>query len=96
MLDQEITEFLIKTANNVAMAESRYSKAKYELELQKAGHILENDWEKLLGKKKPTVLEKEAFILRDTEEEQREVMDLKVQRDYCRRIFEISMLQNSV
>ena len=90
-MNQEQTEHLIKLANNVGKSEHRYSKAKYELELLKASHILKNDWEALIGKKKPTVAEKEAFILQATEEKNREVIDLKIQRDYCRRIFEINM-----
>lgn len=90
-MNQEQTEHLIKLANNVGKSEQRYAKAKYELELLKADHILMNDWEALIGKKKPTVAEKDAFILQATEEKNREVIDLKVQRDYCRRIFEINM-----
>ena len=47
----------------------------------------------LLGKKKPTVAEKDAYILRETESMSRKVSDLKIQRDYCRRIFDIQMLK---
>ena len=91
-MNQEQTEHLLKLAANVGKSEQRYAKAKYELELLKADHILKNDWESLIGKKKPTVAEKEAFILQHTEEKNREVIDLKVQRDYCRRVFDINMM----
>lgn len=50
MLDQEITEFLIKCANNVAKSEERYLIAKQELEIEKAKLTCFGDWEKLLGK----------------------------------------------
>ena len=93
-MNQEQTEHLLKLATNVGKSEERYAKAKYELELLKAKHILKNDWEALIGKKKPTVAEKDAFILQATEEKNREVIRLKVQRDYCRRVFDINMNSN--
>lgn len=94
MLENDTVEFLIKTANTVAKREQEYKEAKLELDLLKARYQLHNDWEKLLGKKKPTVSEKEAYVKVETEELQRQVNELKVKRDYCRRVFEIHMLAN--
>ena len=90
-MNQEQTELLIKLAANVGKSEQMYAKAKLDFELQKAKQNLDNDWEQLLGIKKPTVAQKEAYILQATEDKKREVIDLKVKRDYCRRIFEINM-----
>ena len=44
MLDQETTEFLILTANNVVMSEKRWKMAKLELKLLRADLRLETDW----------------------------------------------------
>jgi len=89
---QVIIEGLIECADNVAEAEKEYARAYHDLELLKANHIKLNDWEKLLGKKKPTVAEKEAHITLSVEEQQNKVNELKVERDHCRRLFEVNML----
>ena len=96
MLDQEITEFLIKTANNVAKSEERYLLAKQELEMEKAKLTCFADWEKLLGKSKPTQKEKDSAVVMMTEDKKREVDDLLCKLNYCKKIFEINMLQNKV
>ena len=93
-MDNEIVEFLIKTANTVAVREKEYKDAKLEFDLLKSKYQLLNDWEKLLDKKKPTVSEKEAYVKVETEELQRKVNELKIKRDYCRRVFEIHILAN--
>lgn len=96
MLDQETTEFLIKCANNVVMSDKRWKLAKLDLKLLKADIRLETDWEEALGKSKPTVAEKDDFILRATANEEKEVIDLECQKDYCKMIYDINYLQNSV
>ena len=91
-MDNEIVEFLIKTANTVAIRENKYKEKKVELDLAKADMNLNTDWEKALQKDKPTVNEKESYIKLQTADLQREVNELKIKRDYCRRVFEIHML----
>ena len=91
-MDNEIVEFLIKTANTVAIRENEYKEKKVELDLAKADMNLNTDWEKALKKAKPTVNEKESYIKLQTADLQREVNELKIKRDYCRRVFEIHML----
>ena len=91
-MDNEMVEFLIRTADTVAIRENEYKEKKLELDLLKAKYVLLNDWESILGKKKPTVAEKESYIKIETEELQREVNELKVKRDYCRKILEIHMM----
>ena len=92
MLEQEYVEHLIKTANNIAITEKEYLKEKRNLEYLKAEYVLLNDWESIIGKKKPTVSEKEAYITRELDEQIRKVDDLKLQVDYCRRMFEINLM----
>ena len=94
MFENDVVEHLIRTADTVAIREMEYKEAKLELDLLKARYQLHNEWEKLLGKKKPTVSEKEAYIKVETEELQRRVNELKIKRDYCRKVFEIHMLAN--
>ena len=96
MLDQETTEFLIRVANNVVMSDKRWNLAKMDLKLLRADLRLETDWEEALGKSKPTVAEKDDFILRATAEMEKEVIDLECQKDYCKMIYDINYLQNSV
>lgn len=91
-MDNEIVEFLIKTANTVAIRENKYKEKKVELDLAKADMNLNTDWEKALQKAKPTVAEKESYVKLQTADLQREVNELKIKRDYCRRVFEIHML----
>ena len=92
MLEQEYVEHLIKTANRIAVTEKEYMNAKRDLEIQKAKYNLENNWEEILGKSRPTVAEKESWIAVETDSQRRFVDDLKIQRDYCRRMYEINLL----
>ena len=91
-MENEIVEHLIKTAEKVALSEKRYLAAKHELDLLKAQYILKNDWEQVLGVKKPTQKQKDAFVEIAVEEKVNEVNDLKLQLDYCKRIYEINIL----
>ena len=87
-----MVEFLIKTANTVAIREQEYKDKKLELDLAKADMSLNTNWEEALQKAKPTVAEKESYVKLQTGDLKREVDELKVKRDYCRRVFEIHML----
>lgn len=92
MMEQEYVEHLIKTANKIAITEKEYLAEKRNLEILKAQYILENDWEKLLGKAKPTQKEKDAYVEIETEALKRKVDDLKLQVEYCKRMYEINKL----
>ena len=92
MMEQEYVEHLIKTANNIAVKEKEYLTEKRNLEILKAKYILVNDWEKLLGKSKVTQKEKDAYVEVETEELRRKVDDLKLQVEYCKRMYEINLL----
>ena len=61
---------VVKTIKLLNKAESDYCLAKRGLEVAKAEMTLHTDWEAELGKAKPTVAEKEAFITLKLVEEQ--------------------------
>lgn len=89
---QKITEHLIKCAEKVARAEEKYLAAKHNLDIVKAGFILQQDLGEKIGKPKPTQKEKDAYIELQVKEIKEEVNDLKVQSDYYKRIYEINLL----
>ena len=91
-MEQEFVEHLIKTANNIAVKEKEYLTEKRNLEILNANYILTNDWGSLLGKAKPTQKEKDAFVEIETEALRRKVDDLKLQVEYCKRMYEINKL----
>ena len=93
-MDNEIQKQLIEMARNVADSKVKYKDSKISLDIRKAKLNLDTNWEEVLGKSKPTVAEKESWIKIETEGQARNVADLKVSRDYCRRVFEINMLAN--
>ena len=95
MLDQEATEFLLKCANNVAIYQEKYKLARFELKLLRADCRLETDWQEALGKAKPTVGEKDDYVLRMTAEKEKEVIDLENKKDYCKMVYDINYLQYS-
>lgn len=91
-MNQEMTEHLIKCSQKILKKENEYRKAKQELEILRAKYVLLNDWESLIGKKKPTVIEKQAYIDIETETQKRNVDELKLEVEYCKRIYEINLI----
>lgn len=91
-MENRIVEHLIRCAEKVAIKEKEYRTAKQDYELLKAQYILCNNWEKILGKKKPTVAEKEAYIELETEVQRRRVNELRLEVEYCKRIYEINIM----
>ena len=82
-------EKLLKLAEEVKVVEEELANKKLDLELLKAKYNLLNDWENIFGKKKVTVAEKEAFIKDATETLEREVNELRIRKDYLKRVYEI-------
>lgn len=89
--EQQLLEHLVKCAEKVARKEEEYVREKNNLESLKADYLLLNNWEELLGKKKPTQKEKDAFISKSVEQKKNEVDQLKICVDYCKRIYDIQM-----
>lgn len=92
IMEEENMEKMLKIAEELEQIETEYADAKHELGLLKAQYQLFNDWEKVLGKDKPTVSEKEAYIKTATEEQERRVNHLKAHRNFTRRVYEINIL----
>ena len=82
-------EKLLKLAEEVKVVEEELANKKLDLELLRAKYSLLNDWENIFGKKKVTVAEKEAFIKDATETLEREVNELRIRKDYLKRVYEI-------
>jgi len=95
-MEQEVVEHLIKCAEKVARYEEKYYAAKMEYDLLKADYILLNDWEKVLGKKKPTQKEKDSYIEKETAIKKAAVNEAKVKMDYVRRIYELNVLNQKI
>ena len=93
-MEQQYVEHLIKLSNNIAKREKEYLVARNNLEMLKASYILKNDWELTLGKSKVTQKEKDAYVQVELEEKINEVNDLKLQVEYCKRIYEINVMSH--
>ena len=92
-MEKATFELLQKLAKETCETEQAYLTAKHELDILKAQFVLKNDWEEVLGKSRPTVAEKEAYIALSTEEKEREVNQLKVELDYSKKLLELSILE---
>ena len=84
---------VIKIIKNLNKVETQYCEAKRGLEVLKAELILNTDWNEALGKPKPTVQEKEAFITLQTQKEQCKIDSLKLRKDYLYRMYKVAFLE---
>ena len=77
--------------------DSNYVTKKQELEIKKAKLRLNTDWKKELPNiSRPTVDDKEAFILTQIYEDKQRLNQLKVNRDYLWELFKLKKLILSV
>lgn len=79
-----------KLIEDVREADEKYFEEKQKFDVLKAQYILENDWEKVLKKSRPTVGEKEAYIKISTQEFEKKVKGLKRELEYLENLLEIS------
>ena len=73
-----------------------YSVKKIEYKKEEAKLMLETDFEEVLGKKRPTVGEKEAYIFLQLEELKKELDDCYYELEAARRGYEIKKLETKV
>lgn len=92
-MEKATFELLQKLAKETCEREQAYLTAKHELDILKAQFVLKNDWAEVLGKPKPTVQEKEAYITLSIEEKVNEVDRLKLELDYSKKLLELSILE---
>ena len=71
-------EELLELNKEIEVAESEYVDMKLEYELKKSELLLNTDFAVALGKAKPTVGEKDAFVKRATAEDERAYKQLGV------------------
>lgn len=86
-------ENLLKLAEDVKLAEEKFDNEKLNLELLKADYVLKNDWEKVLGKPKPTQKEKDSYIEKETEVLKRKVKSLERDLKYKKMVYEIYIIE---
>ena len=82
---------ILKIENQITELEQEYDNEKIALETLEASYILKNDWEKVLGKAKPTQKEKDNYVVQQTEMKKRNLKKLERELKHCKRIFDIYM-----
>ena len=91
--EYELPENILKLLLKLAILENTYYAKKNDLEFTKNKLLLETDWVETLKKNKPTVGEKEAYILTqdNVRAMEKDVSQVTVRRDYYRRLLELVM-----
>lgn len=82
---------LLKIESQITELEQEYDNEKIALETLEASYILKNDWEKVLGKAKPTQKEKDNYVVQQTEMKKRNLKKLERELKHSKRIFDIYM-----
>ena len=82
---------LLKIETKISELEEKYDNEKIDLETLEASYILKNDWEKVLGKAKPTQKEKDNYVVQQTELKKRNLKKLERELKHLKRIFDIYM-----
>lgn len=91
-----IFEDLYKLNQTIVETSIDYSVKKIELKKTEAKLLLETDFEEKLGKKRPTVGEKEAYIFLQLEELKKELDDCYYELEAAKRGYEIKKLETKV
>ena len=90
-MDSQKLENLLKIESQITELEIKYDNEKIALETLEASYILKNDWEKVLGKAKPTQKEKDNYVVQQTEMLKRNLKKLERELKHSKRIFDIYM-----
>lgn len=90
-MDSQKLENLLKIETKISELEEKYDNEKIALETLEASYILKNDWEKVLGKAKPTQKEKDNYVVQQTELKKRNLKKLERELKHSKRIFDIYM-----
>ena len=90
-MDSQKLENLLKIESQITELEQEYDNQKIALETLEASYILKNDWEKVLGKAKPTQKEKDNYVVQQTEMLKRNLKKLERELKHSKRIFDIYM-----
>ena len=82
---------LLKIESQISVLEEKYDNEKIALETLEASYILKNDWEKVLGKAKPTQKEKDNYVVQQTEIRKRNLKRVERELKHSKRMFDIYM-----
>ncbi len=88
-MDEKAYKNLKKLAVELRDAEKEYLTAKHHIAVLKAQYQLKNDWETVLGKSRPTVAEKDAFITESLEEKENQLIELQANYHFLRELLDI-------
>lgn len=68
----------------------QYNQFKYEVDYQEASLLITTNWgEALPSNKKPTVGDKTAWITMQLKDKKRELVELRIERDYLEEIYKL-------
>lgn len=90
-MDEKKLMNLLDLEEQVSMKEEEFDNAKIALETLEADYILKNDWEKVLGKPKPTQKEKDNYVVKETELKKRHLKKLERELKHLKRMYDIYM-----
>lgn len=82
-------ENLLNLVDEIFDIEKEYDESRLELELLKADYILLNDWQKILGKAKPTQKEKDAYVEQQLETKTRNVKKLARELKHKKMLYDV-------
>ena len=88
-----IIEELQQISDTIFDLSITYSVKKIEYKKQEAKLLLETDFEAKLGKKRPTVAEKEAYVFLQLEELKKEYDDCYYELEQAKREYEIKKME---
>lgn len=90
-MDNEKLQNLLNIETQISDLEEQYDNEKIGLETLEADYILKNDWEKVLGKPKPTQKEKDNYVIQQTEIRKRNLKKLERKLKHMKRLYDIYM-----
>lgn len=91
-MDIKKLENLLDLESQISELEEQYDNEKIGLETLEADYILKNDWEKVLGKPKPTQKEKDNYVVKETEIRKRNLKKLERKLKHMKRLYDIYMV----
>lgn len=77
--------------DEITNVEKQYWELKYDYEQQKAKLLLETDWATEMGKAKPTVAEKDAYIEQVLGDFRLDYRLVRTQLDRLKRLFQVML-----
>lgn len=91
-----VIEDLYKINQEIVSTALEYSVRKMQLKKKEAELLLNTNFEEVLGKSRPTVGDKEAYITIQTEELKHKVDEAEMNLDGLKRLFSIKKLEAKV